>query len=31
MKADAQAHGQVMAERSQTVAEKQADKPQPKK
>ncbi len=31
MKADAQAHGQVIAERSQTMAEKQADKPQPKK
>lgn len=31
MKQDAQSHGQVMAERSQTMAEKQADKPIPKK
>lgn len=31
MKADAQVHGQKMAERSQSMAEKQADKPVPKK
>lgn len=31
MKADAQAHGQLMSERSQTMAEKEADKPVPKK
>lgn len=30
MKKEAQSHGQVMAERSQTMAEKQADKPQKK-